>query len=148
MDCLLAVQEMSWCFADARDDPHTGVIVLTGVVPLHVPHPVACCEQAPPGSMCHSAGAGQEAFCSGGDQSVRGRGGYVGEDEIPRLNVLDLQVLWGWGSQCCLHLASALPNRRWPFNCNVDPDQALPKACGGHGGRLCCRWRSYSAHDL
>ena len=36
-------------------------------------------------------GQGKEAFCSGGDQRVRGRGGYVGGDEIPRLNVLDLQ---------------------------------------------------------
>lgn len=32
------------------------------------------------------------AFCSGGDQFVRGSGGYVGGDGIPRLNVLDLQV--------------------------------------------------------
>lgn len=32
------------------------------------------------------------AFCSGGDQSVRGKGGYVGEDSVPRLNVLDLQM--------------------------------------------------------
>ncbi len=39
-----------------------------------------------------AAGAGTQAFCSGGDQSVRGKGGYVGEDNIPRLNVLDLQV--------------------------------------------------------
>lgn len=38
------------------------------------------------------AGAGNEAFCSGGDQGVRGVGGYVGSDSIPRLNVLDLQV--------------------------------------------------------
>ena len=36
-------------------------------------------------------GAGTEAFCSGGDQSVRGEGGYVGTDKVPRLNVLDLQ---------------------------------------------------------
>jgi naphthoate synthase len=36
-------------------------------------------------------GEGGKAFCSGGDQSVRGHGGYVGEDTIPRLNVLDLQ---------------------------------------------------------
>ncbi|GFH11237.1 naphthoate synthase, partial [Haematococcus lacustris] len=57
---------MSLCFADARDDPATGVIILTG--------------------------AGTQAFCSGGDQSVRGRGGYVGEDAVPRLNVLDLQI--------------------------------------------------------
>ena len=37
-------------------------------------------------------GAGTQAFCSGGDQTVRGKGGYVGEDSVPRLNVLDLQV--------------------------------------------------------
>ncbi len=36
-------------------------------------------------------GAGDKAFCSGGDQRVRGEGGYVGEDGIPRLNVLELQ---------------------------------------------------------
>jgi len=38
-------------------------------------------------------GEGGKAFCSGGDQSVRGHGGYIGEDEIPRLNVLDLQKM-------------------------------------------------------
>lgn len=43
------------------------------------------------------AGAGELAFCSGGDQSVRGKGGYVGEDGIARLNVLDLQVSGGGG---------------------------------------------------
>ncbi|KAL3142336.1 hypothetical protein ABBQ38_002676 [Trebouxia sp. C0009 RCD-2024] len=58
--------ELSLCFNDARDDPDVGVIILTG--------------------------AGTEAFCSGGDQSVRGKGGYVGADGVPRLNVLDLQV--------------------------------------------------------
>lgn len=36
-------------------------------------------------------GEGGKAFCSGGDQAVRGHGGYVGEDTVPRLNVLDLQ---------------------------------------------------------
>ena len=36
-------------------------------------------------------GAGTKAFCSGGDQRVRGEGGYVGTDGVPRLNVLDLQ---------------------------------------------------------
>ncbi|MFN8275852.1 MAG: 1,4-dihydroxy-2-naphthoyl-CoA synthase [Chitinophagales bacterium] len=36
-------------------------------------------------------GEGDMAFCSGGDQNVRGHGGYVGKDEVPRLNVLDLQ---------------------------------------------------------
>src|SRR5699024_1598670 len=61
------VQEMIDAFADARDDSSIGVIVLTG--------------------------EGEKAFCSGGDQSVRGHGGYVGDDQIPRLNVLDLQRL-------------------------------------------------------
>src|SRR3990172_5463786 len=36
-------------------------------------------------------GAGDKAFCSGGDQKVRGHGGYVGDDGVPRLNVLELQ---------------------------------------------------------
>lgn len=36
-------------------------------------------------------GEGGKAFCSGGDQSVRGHGGYIGDDHVPRLNVLDLQ---------------------------------------------------------
>ncbi|MGP3562480.1 1,4-dihydroxy-2-naphthoyl-CoA synthase [Geobacillus sp. BK01] len=61
------VTEMIDAFARARDDSNIGVIILTG--------------------------AGGKAFCSGGDQKVRGHGGYVGEDEIPRLNVLDLQRL-------------------------------------------------------
>ncbi|WP_189683212.1 1,4-dihydroxy-2-naphthoyl-CoA synthase [Salibacter halophilus] len=35
-------------------------------------------------------GAGDKAFCSGGDQNVKGKGGYVGDDGVPRLNVLDI----------------------------------------------------------
>ncbi len=55
---------------------------------------------------CVTAGAGREAFCSGGDQSVRGKGGYVGADGVPRLNVLDLQVLRHDSSvSSCLHAA-------------------------------------------
>lgn len=61
------VAEMIDAFARARDDSSIGVIILTG--------------------------EGGKAFCSGGDQKVRGHGGYVGDDEIPRLNVLDLQRL-------------------------------------------------------
>ncbi|WP_433743947.1 1,4-dihydroxy-2-naphthoyl-CoA synthase [Falsibacillus pallidus] len=61
------VAELIDAFAYARDDSNIGVIILTG--------------------------AGDLAFCSGGDQTVRGHGGYVGEDQIPRLNVLDLQRL-------------------------------------------------------
>ncbi len=59
------VQEMSRAFADARDDAGIGVVILTG--------------------------EGDKAFCSGGDQRVRGEGGYVGDDGVARLNVLDLQ---------------------------------------------------------
>lgn len=36
-------------------------------------------------------GAGDKAFCSGGDQNVKGHGGYIGKDGVPRLNVLDVQ---------------------------------------------------------
>lgn len=61
----LTVQEMSEAMELARQDTSIGVIILTG--------------------------EGGKAFCSGGDQSVRGDGGYVGEDYVPRLNVLDLQ---------------------------------------------------------
>jgi naphthoate synthase len=59
------VRELMRAFSDARDDADVGVVILTG--------------------------AGDKAFCSGGDQRVRGHGGYVGADGIPRLNVLDLQ---------------------------------------------------------
>jgi len=57
--------EMREAFEDAREDPEIGVVILTG--------------------------AGDKAFCSGGDQRIRGSEGYVGPDGVPRLNVLDLQ---------------------------------------------------------
>jgi naphthoate synthase len=59
------VRELQAAFADARDDANVGVVILTG--------------------------EGKEAFCSGGDQRIRGDAGYVGGDGVPRLNVLDLQ---------------------------------------------------------
>ena len=59
------VDEMSAAFLDAASDAEIGVVLLTG--------------------------AGGRAFCSGGDQSVRGDGGYVGGDGVARLNVLPLQ---------------------------------------------------------
>ncbi len=61
----LTVAEMSRAFVDARDDADIGVVILTG--------------------------EGPDAFCSGGDQRVRGKAGYVGTDGIARLNVLDVQ---------------------------------------------------------
>ena len=57
--------ELRDAFEIARDDPEVGVILFTG--------------------------EGPDAFCSGGDQRVRGHGGYVGEDKVPRLNILDVQ---------------------------------------------------------
>jgi naphthoate synthase len=61
----ITVHELLQAFEIARDDERIGAVVLTG--------------------------EGDKAFCSGGDQRVRGAGGYVGGDGIPRLNVLDLQ---------------------------------------------------------
>ena len=63
--------ELSRAFDMGRDDPEVGVIVLTG--------------------------EGPDAFCSGGDQRIRGDDGYLGDDDVAkrgigRLNVLDLQV--------------------------------------------------------
>ncbi|MDQ3944260.1 MAG: 1,4-dihydroxy-2-naphthoyl-CoA synthase [Actinomycetota bacterium] len=58
--------ELSDAFERARNDRQVGVVILTG--------------------------EGPEAFCSGGDQRIRGDDGYVGDDGVGRLNVLDLQV--------------------------------------------------------
>jgi len=58
--------EMSEAFEAGRDDPEIGVIILTG--------------------------EGPDAFCSGGDQRIRGDDGYVDSHGVARLNVLDLQV--------------------------------------------------------
>ena len=57
--------EMEDAFRRAREDRTVGVVLLTG--------------------------KGDLAFCSGGDQRIRGKAGYVGDDGVPRLNVLDLQ---------------------------------------------------------
>jgi naphthoate synthase len=66
------VQELCDAFSRVRDNPRIGVVLFTGAGP---------------------AADGGWAFCAGGDQSVRGEGGYVDEDGLPRLNVLDLQRL-------------------------------------------------------
>ncbi|MCU1245763.1 MAG: 1,4-dihydroxy-2-naphthoyl-CoA synthase, partial [Acidobacteria bacterium] len=59
------VTELKVAFDMARDDSDLGVVILTG--------------------------EGPEAFCSGGDQKVRGKAGYVDSKGIPRLNILDVQ---------------------------------------------------------
>ena len=62
----LTTKELIHAFDVARDDPTVGVIILTG--------------------------EGPDAFCSGGDQKIRGDDGYVDEQGVGRLNVLDLQI--------------------------------------------------------
>ena len=64
------VAELCDAFARIRDDSSIGVVLFTGVGP---------------------ADDGGYAFCAGGDQNVRGDGGYLDEQGLPRLNVLDLQ---------------------------------------------------------
>ncbi len=49
------------------------------------------CRQMQEVDVIVLTGAGKIAFCSGGDQNVKGRGGYIGKDGIPRLSVLDVQ---------------------------------------------------------
>ena len=49
------------------------------------------CREAQDICVVVLTGAGDKAFCSGGDMHVKGRGGYVGSDGVPRLNVLDVQ---------------------------------------------------------
>ena len=61
----ITVFEMSKAFEDARQDPEIGVIILTG--------------------------EGEKAFCSGGDQKIRGEAGYKDDGGVERLNVLDFQ---------------------------------------------------------
>ena len=61
----LTVMEMSRALEDARENPDVGVIILTG--------------------------EGEKAFCSGGDQKIRGDSGYKDEQGVHRLNVLDFQ---------------------------------------------------------
>ena len=59
------VKELRGAFELVREDAEIGAVILTG--------------------------EGRDAFCSGGDQTVRGSAGYVGSDGVPRLNILDVQ---------------------------------------------------------
>ena len=49
------------------------------------------CRECPDINVIVLTGAGDKAFCSGGDMHVKGHGGYVGSDGVPRLNILDVQ---------------------------------------------------------
>lgn len=62
----LTTHELSQAFVYCRECPEVSVVILTG--------------------------AGEKAFCSGGDMHVKGKGGYIDDDGIPRLSVLDVQM--------------------------------------------------------
>ena len=59
---------------------------------LELSQAFAYCREASRISVVILTGAGDKAFCSGGDMHVKGRGGYVDEDGVPRLSVLDVQM--------------------------------------------------------
>lgn len=75
----LTVSEISQALAICRENPDICIVVLTGA------HSPAVNGQT------EAERLRTEAFCSGGDMHVKGRGGYVGGDGVPRLNVLDVQ---------------------------------------------------------
>ncbi len=96
------VGELFEAFLDAREDPSIGVVLLSGEGP--------------------SPKDGVYAFCSGGDQRARGHQGYVDDDGMPRLNILEVQRLmrfmpkvviavvpgWAVGGGHSLHVVSDL----------------------------------------
>lgn len=96
----LTVNELYDAFTVARDDPSIGVIILTGAN--------------------HGGRHEDEAFCSGGDQKIRGNGGYVGEDSIPA------------------------PQRAGPAEAHPRGAQARRR----HGERLRHRRRTRAAHPV
>src|SRR5258708_30506994 len=111
--------ELIDAFNACREDPEVGGVILTG--------------------------AGDQAFCSGGDQRVRGPGGYVGSDGVPRLNALELQKVikylpkpvismvaaYAIGGGHVLHLHSDLA---------LAPENALFGQTVSKGGRFYSRW--------
>ena len=96
------VGELFEAFLDAREDPNIGVVLLSGEGP--------------------SPKDGVYAFCSGGDQRARGHQGYVDDEGVPRLNILEVQRLmrfmpkvviavvpgWAVGGGHSLHVVSDL----------------------------------------
>ena len=70
--------ELSQAFAMCREMQDISVVLLTGAM-----------SEVPEGKTLADV---KHAFCSGGDMHVKGRGGYVDEDGVPRLSVLDVQM--------------------------------------------------------
>ena len=75
----LTVKELSEAFAYCREAQDINVVILTGA-------PTPRQENQTEEEWLRT-----QAFCAGGDMHVKGRGGYVGDDGVPRLNVLDVQ---------------------------------------------------------
>ncbi|HKJ31978.1 MAG TPA: 1,4-dihydroxy-2-naphthoyl-CoA synthase [Balneolales bacterium] len=126
------VVEMYQAFDDAQEDTSIGVILLTGEGP---------------------AKDGVYAFCSGGDQRIRGRAGYEDESGMPRLNVLDLQrkmrfmpkvviaVVPGWavGGGHSLHVVCDLTIASEEHAIFKQTDADVTSFDGGYGSALLAR---------
>lgn len=124
--------ELEEALIDAREDPSIGVILLTGEGP---------------------AKDGVYAFCSGGDQNVRGKTGYEGSDGVQRLNVLDLQriirfmskvvicVVPGWavGGGHSLHVVCDLTLASREHAAFKQTDADVASFDGGFGSALLAR---------
>ncbi|MEX2368069.1 MAG: 1,4-dihydroxy-2-naphthoyl-CoA synthase [Balneolaceae bacterium] len=124
--------ELEEALIDAREDPSIGVILLTGEGP---------------------AEDGGYAFCSGGDQNVRGKTGYEGSDGVQRLNVLDLQriirfmskvvicVVPGWavGGGHSLHVVCDLTLASREHAAFKQTDADVASFDGGFGSALLAR---------
>ncbi|MEX2585334.1 MAG: 1,4-dihydroxy-2-naphthoyl-CoA synthase [Balneolaceae bacterium] len=124
--------ELQEALIDAREDTSIGVVLLTGEGP---------------------ANDGVYSFCSGGDQKVRGKSGYEGDDGVARLNVLDIQriirfmskvvicVVPGWavGGGHSLHVVCdlTLASREHAIFKQTDADVA--SFDGGFGSALLAR---------
>jgi naphthoate synthase len=125
--------EMYDAFLDVREDPSIGVVLLTGEGP--------------------SPKDGKYAFCSGGDQNVRGKAGYKDEAGTPRLNVLDLQRLirfmgkvviavvpgWAVGGGHSLHVVCDLTIASKEHAIFKQTDADVASFDGGFGSALLAR---------
>lgn len=125
--------ELENAFLNVRDDKNIGVVLLTGEGP--------------------SPKDGGWAFCSGGDQSVRAKGGYADEEGTPRLNVLDLQRLirfmgkvviavvpgWAVGGGHSLHVVCDLTIASEEHAIFKQTDADVASFDGGFGSALLAR---------
>jgi len=126
------VFEMYQAFQDAQEDTKIGVVLLTGEGP---------------------AKDGVYAFCSGGDQRIRGKAGYEDEEGMPRLNVLELQRLirfmpkvviavvpgWAVGGGHSLHVVCDLTLASKEHAIFKQTDADVTSFDGGYGSALLAR---------